>query len=116
MSREPYPIPIRFPATSEWIAAVLALAPFICNMNTYSFSITNGRVTSFSYFDTAAVVLGGLAVVVSLSNLRLLGQTAPDKRVIRIIVIVALVAVGAYQVMRGLGMFIDPQSFVDSLR
>lgn len=116
-SHEPRSGPlVRFPATSEWVAAVLALAPLICNMTSYSYSTSNGRVTAFSYTDMAAIVLGALAVVASLSNLRLLSQTAPDKKMFRIIVILVLVAVGVFQVMRGLGVFIDPQSFVDSVR
>jgi hypothetical protein len=107
---------VRFPANSEWAAAVLALAPFICNMTTYSYSTSNGRVTDFSYTDIAAIVLGALAVMVSLSNLRLLGQTAPEQKAIRIAAVVVLVAVGVFQVLRGLGVLIDPQSFVNSLR
>ncbi|MCB9450013.1 MAG: hypothetical protein H6672_01150 [Anaerolineaceae bacterium] len=117
MSDESYSGPVvRFPATSEWIAAVLALAPFICNMTTVSYSTSNGRVTAFSYSDMAAIILGGLAVIAALSNLRLLSQTAPDQKIIRIVVVIVLVGVGVFQIMRGLGMFIDPQSYVNSLR
>jgi hypothetical protein len=100
-----------FPQQSEIIAAVVAFLPFICSMSSYNYEMVNGRVTEFSYLDIADVVLGIAAILLGLFNIRLLSIPPRHYRIALLIVVLLL---SAFQIARGLGVFIDPQEFVRS--
>ena len=106
---------VSFPDKREIIAAALAVAPFVCSFSSASYSTSSGVVTSFSYFDPAAVVLGIAAITVTLSNIRLIGQSeSPKHRLYRIALIVGLLLLAAFHILRGFGLFIDPQAYMDA--
>lgn len=100
-----------FPQQSEILAGALALLPFICSMSSYNYETVNGRVTNFSYLDIADVGLGVAAILLGLFNIRLL--SIPPRHY-RIALLIAVLLLGAFQIARGLGVFIDPQEYVQS--
>lgn len=91
-----------FPDKSEIAGIVLAAAPFICSFSTTS--TYNGVVTSHT--DYAAIALGVIAILVGLSTIRLWEKTPPADLMKRRGLFVLILALGAFQVARGLGLFV----------
>jgi len=94
--------PTEFPDKSEIAGIVAAAAPFICSFSTSS--SVNG--VTVSQMDYAAIALGIVAVLIGLSTIRLWSSTAPDTLMKRRALTVGIIALGAFQLARGLGLFI----------
>ena len=103
--KEKYPIYTSFPDKSEIAGIVIAALPFLCSFSTTSSSSINGQVTSFQQTDFVAIGAGIIAILIGLSTTRLWSQTSPDDLMKRRIVSVVILALGAFQVLRGLGIF-----------
>ena len=95
-------LPMEFPDKSEIAGIVAGAMPFICNFSTSS-SI-NGRVVSQT--DYVAIALGIVAIVIGLSTIRLWGQTPADILMKRRGLFVLILGLGAFQLVRGLGLLI----------
>lgn len=96
--------PIEFPDKSEIAGIVVGALPFICNFSTTSSSSVNGRITSFQQIDYAAIALGIIAILIALSTIRLWSQTPPDILMKRRGLFAVILALGAFQLVRGLGI------------
>jgi hypothetical protein len=94
--------PIPFPAKVEIIAIIIAGAPLFAN---YTFiTSANGRVTS--YMDYIAIACGILALIIGVTNYRLLKHTTDEDLLKRRIAFLGVIGMGAFQLMRGLGLFV----------
>ncbi len=95
-----YPIP--FPTKVEILAIIIAGIPLFAN---YTFiTSANGRVTS--YIDYVAIACGALAMIIGATNYRLLKRTTDEDLLKRRIVFLGVIGMGAFQLIRGLGLFI----------
>lgn len=94
--------PTEFPDKSEIAGIVAAAAPFICTFSTTS--TVNGQVVSST--DYAGIALGIVAILIGLSTIRLWATTAPADLMKRRALTVGIIALGAFQLARGLGLFI----------
>lgn len=101
---ESYPIYNRFIDKTEIAGIVAAALPFVCNFSSTTSSTVNGQVTSYQQTDFAAIGLGLLAIGIALSTMRLWSNTDPNDLMKRRLVFVAVLALGAFQVVRGLGI------------
>jgi len=94
--------PTEFPQQSEIAGIVAAAAPFVCSFSTSS--SVNG--VTVSQTDFLAIGLGAIAVLIGLSTIRLWATTAPEDLMKRRAMTVAIIGLGAFQLARGLGLFI----------
>lgn len=94
--------PIAFPAKVEIIGIVVAAIPLFANFS-YSYS-RNGQVVS--YTDYVAIVCGILALLIGVTNYRLLKHTTDEDLLKRRVAFLGVIGMGAFQLMRGLGLFI----------
>jgi|GEM_PF-1669533 uncharacterized membrane protein len=94
-----------FPDRREWIAAILGIAPFFLNLSSTTTTSSNGRITSFQQIDYVDILFGALCIIVILTTIRLWSRTRPQDLMKRRIVFVALLALGAFQIASGLGIF-----------
>ena len=92
--------PVEFPDKSEIAGIVVAAAPFICSFS--STSTVNGEVVSQT--DFVAIALGIVAILIALSTIRLWAQTPESELMKRRILFVVTLGLGAFQLVRGLGM------------
>jgi hypothetical protein len=97
-------IPIRFPTLTEIGGALAGLAPFAIHFSTSSVATVNGRVVSSSYLDYVAIVGGALAALAGLATIRAIRRTIPAQRTARLVTILALLGLGAFQILRGVGL------------
>lgn len=95
---------VSVPDRSEIIAFVIGIVPFVCNIGTTSTRTVNGQVVSHQETNFIALAAGALVILMAIASFRLLGRTADEDRIKRIGVIVVLVALGAFQILRGLGV------------
>ena len=87
------------------VAGLLAgIIPFFASCSSQSTRTVNGRVVESSYFDLVAVVGGTIAALMAVWVLTQLDTTAPEDKVKRLGVFVVMLALGAFQVLRGFGM------------
>ncbi len=93
-----------FLSRNELVGLLAGIAPFFVSCSSSSTSTVNGRVVESSYFDLFAVVGGAIAVLVALSMLGQLGVTAPEDKAKRSGVFVLMIALGAFQILRGFGV------------
>lgn len=94
-----------FPSVLEIVGMIACGVPFVISMASSSVQTVNGNVTSFSYSDPVAIgggIVGALFGLVAAATL--LKQTEPAKRVMRGLLCLALVGVGAFHVLRGFGI------------
>jgi len=94
--------PIAFPAKVEIIGIVVAAIPMFANVSFTTSS--NGQITS--YVDYVAIGCGILAILIGATNYRLLKHTTDDDLLKRRVVFLGVIGMGAFQLMRGLGLFI----------
>lgn len=84
--------------------AGLALLPFVVFVGATSYQVVNGEITQYSYLNLAAIAGGVGAVGVAIALLRR-GPSENDPRPGWVVpVCVALVLLGAFQVVRGVGV------------
>lgn len=95
---------VSVPDRNEIIAFVLGIVPFVCNFSTSTTTTRNGQVTSHQETDFIALAAGAIVMLMAAASFRLLGRTANEDRIKRIGIIVVLVALGAFQILRGLGV------------
>lgn len=95
------------PVKLSILGAVAALLPFVIFVGATSYQATNGKLTSYSYLNIAAIVGGVAAIFLAVALVR--GGPSVMSEYRRpgwaIPVCVALVLVGALQVVRGVGVF-----------
>ncbi len=94
--------PTEFPDKSEIAGIIAAAAPFICSFSTSS-SVNGVTVSSTDY---VGIALGIVAVLIGLSTIRLWSTTAPEDLMKRRAATVVIIGLGAFQLARGLGLFI----------
>lgn len=103
MSEQPYQgPPAEFPDKSEIAGIVIAALPFICSFSTSS--TVNGQLVSQT--DYVAVALGIIAILIGLSTMRLWSQTPSADLMKRRALFAVIIGLGAFQVVRGLGLLI----------
>lgn len=100
-----YGPPASLPDRSEIAAFVIGVVPFVCNFSTSTTTTVNGRVTSHQETDFIALAAGALVVLLAVGSFRLLGRTPNEDRIKRYGIIAVLIALGVFQVLRGLGVF-----------
>jgi hypothetical protein len=105
----------RFPAPHEIAAFILVLLPFVVRFPTASYRLENGELASFSYIEPAAVTMGAFGIVLVLANLLVLDRSHGRTRLLHIAAIVVVAAIGLFQVISGLGWFLDPAAYVAAL-
>ncbi|HEY4239486.1 MAG TPA: hypothetical protein VGM88_06705 [Kofleriaceae bacterium] len=103
-------------AAGKWtlpgIAAAFGIAPFLFSASSYSVEMENNKVTHFSYHDPIAI-MGGIACAVLAIVLFLRAtKSSPELggKASRYLIPLALLALGAVQIARGFGVFVDPAS------
>jgi hypothetical protein len=86
------------------IGAVLGLAPFLIFIGSTSLTVENGVVTSYFYFNLAAIIGGIFALGMGIALARRDAETGawPPRWVIP--VCAALILLGAFQIVRGSGL------------
>lgn len=105
MEKEKYtPPPPPFPDKIEIAGLVAAVFPFICNFTTSSSSTVNGQVVAFQQTDYIAIAAGIIAILIGLSTIRLWSITPEEDLMKRRGMFALIIAVGIFQVVRGLGI------------
>ncbi len=94
---------VGFPHRREIIMYVLAVVPFIVHFS--SVNTVNGRIISYS--DFADVVLGAVLLVLVFRNRVFINEGEEKYKLIRTVLFVVLLIVGAYHIASGLGLLID---------
>lgn len=97
-------IGVRFPSAIEITGVVVALIPFVISSTSSSFTRENGHVTSFVYRDWVAMTCGIVAALCGVATVLRLGRTDTADRAKRILAIAALLGLGGFQVLRGMGI------------
>ena len=97
-----YGPPAELPDKSEIAGLVAAAMPFICNFTTTS--TWNGQIVSQT--DYAAIALGIVAILIGLSTIRLWSKTPPADLMKRRALFAVIMVLGAFQLARGLGLFV----------
>jgi hypothetical protein len=65
----------------------------------------NGRIVESSSTNYVAIICGLVAIGFAAQSFRLLGVTPTEERMKRIGIMVAIFAVGVFQLLRGFGTF-----------
>ena len=92
------------------IGLVAALVPFVMSSSESSSSSVNGKVVAFHYRDTIALLGGAVAIFCGL-----IAAFVDRRRAKRLVVALALVALGGVQIARGVGVFASPADSSSSL-
>jgi len=92
----------------EIVGVVAALAPFAIRMSSSSLETVNGHVTHFVYRDWLAAIGGAIAIACGLGAAARFRSTLPARRALRAVVVLALLGLGAFQLVRGLGLTQSP--------
>jgi hypothetical protein len=106
----------RFPNRPELLAIVIAGLGFTISYVSANWSTTNGIVTSFSYFDLSKLLLGLATLAMTLRNSVYISEGEAKHKTARIILTLALVAIGMIHILSAFGVFIDPQAYVNANR
>jgi hypothetical protein len=94
-----------FPSFIEIFGIVACIVPFVISMSSSTSHTVNGQVTSFTYRDPIAIAGGIVGAVCGLiAAATLLRKTVPAKRMMRVLLCLALVGGGAFQTLRGFGI------------
>ena len=94
-----------FPSVLEIVGIVAGIVPFVLSMASSSVQTVNGRVTSFSYSDPVAIGGGIVAALFGLvAAVTLIKHTEPAKRMLRVLLCLALIGGGAFHILRGFGI------------
>ena len=89
--------------------AVVGAVPFALQMSSSSFTTVNGQVTSFVYRDWLAIMCGVVALVLGGITV-VLARREHLQRALAFAAAIAIVALGAGQIARGVGVFAQPPS------
>ena len=93
----------RAPSIIEIAALIAGVVPFAITSYTLATETVNGRTVTWEYRDWLAIACGCMAGAGALVSAIQLRRTEPRKRVLRIAILVGLVALGAVQILRGIG-------------
>jgi hypothetical protein len=92
--------------TGHHYAGIAAgLIPFGLSFHTSSATSLNGVVTSATYLDYVALAGGAVALVLGVASIGSIARVEPALRGKRIGLTVLVIALGALQIARGLGVF-----------
>jgi hypothetical protein len=94
----------RFPSTIEIAGVVIGLVPFVISSSSSSITTVNGHVTSFVYRDWASLSCGVVAALCGVITVLRLRRTDASARGKRLLAILALLGLGGFQVLRGVGL------------
>lgn len=89
---------------NEILGLVAGIIPFFLFIGSTSSNSVNGQVVSSSSFNLVAIVGGAIALLLAFNGLRELSDQTANSRLVHIGLAVALVLLGAFQIMRGIGM------------
>jgi hypothetical protein len=93
-------------ASKTWtvIGLIAGLLPFLISTSSSSSTTVNGQITSFAYRDNFALAGGAVALLCGI--IAAISERKPsDVRTKRLLVAFAIVALGGFQIARGLGVF-----------
>jgi len=93
----------RVPSIIEIAALIAGVVPFAITSSTLATETVNGRTVTWEYRDWLAIACGCMAGVGALVSAIQLRRTEPRKRALRIAILVGLLALGAVQILRGIG-------------
>jgi hypothetical protein len=93
----------RVPSVIEIGALIAGVLPFVVTSYTLSSETVNGRTVTWEYRDWPAIVCGCVTVLGAVVAAIQLRRTEPRKRLLRIAILVGLLALGAVQILRGIG-------------
>ena len=85
--------------------AIAGAVPFVVSMASYSARWENGAVVESTYRDWIAVGGGGAAIVCGIAAIAVFARA---KETPKLLAAIAIVALGGYQIARGLGVFFSP--------
>lgn len=106
----------RFPALHEIIAFILALLPFVIAFPTVHIERNfDGTLATFSYLEPVAVSLGAFACILVFGNVLILNQATPRDRRLHIAAMAVIIAIGLFQLIRGLGFGFDAAAYLAAL-
>ena len=83
---------------------IAGIVPFVISAASTSSVTENGKVVSFSYRDNVAIALGAIAVVLGI----IAATTAAKHKTGRLVLGIAVIALGTFQIVRGFGVFASP--------
>jgi hypothetical protein len=95
---------VETPDKSEILAFLVGVFPFICNMTTVSRTTVNGVVLVSTQVNLVALICGVIVVWSTWKGLQLIKKTPQKDRTRRYGIIALLFLLGAYQILRGIGM------------
>lgn len=95
---------VETPDKSEILSFLVGVFPFICNMTTVSRTTVNGVVLISTQVNLVALICGVIVVWSTWKGMHLIKKTPQKDRTRRYGIIVLLFLLGAYQILRGIGM------------
>jgi hypothetical protein len=85
---------------------IAGLVPFVINAASTSSVTENGQIVSFSYRDNVAIAAGVVAVLCGIVAAAMAAKNKSGGT--RLAIGIAVLALGAFQIARGFGMFASP--------
>lgn len=95
------------PSKVDIAAAVVFAAGFAITLESSSYSRTGDKV-DFSYTNYGGLVAGSIMLLLGVVSFFQLRTSRPDRRVLKVLVAIAIVGLGGLHIARGLGAFASP--------
>jgi hypothetical protein len=107
---------VKFPSGVEIAGGIALVAPLVISVSSTSMSTVNGHVVHYVHRDPIAIVGGIVAILCGLVAALWIRRSAPGRRGLRALAVVALVGLGVVHVLRGFGVIGGPGDEAGSMR